>query len=202
MLNVESQYAGQVLSCPACNGDLTVPEAPAARAPILKAPALGSAAAPRTNVSGPGYAQAGAPSPSSIQLFAQTKGWVTFFAVLGSISPAILLLLGLFIAFAGVSAGFAGSGMIMGLILAALGAIYFLPAWRLWQFQSAIGVLRVAPTQAALDKAIDRQRCFWKTVGIITLIGIGLSIAMVAISLSAAPDFSVEPSFGFGEFEE
>jgi hypothetical protein len=108
------------------------------------------------------------------------------FAVIGSISPAMLLLAGLLIAFAGVGAGAAAEGMATGLLTAALGAIYFLPAWRMWQYSSAINKLRIAPSPQTLDNAIDRQRCFWKTVGIITLVGISLGIIMTLIAFSAA----------------
>ena len=211
-LNVESDHAGQVVACPSCSGEFTVPEAPTPTPP--QAPAL--APAPRLNVpnapatrpiqpqgqtpyhqqqapnpyqspaanpGGPqGYgAYGGAPSPHSIQLFAQTKPWVTLFAVLGSIWPAMMLLLGLLSAFAGVSAGAVGEGMGAGLMLASIGAIYFLPAWRLWQFSSAIGKLRFNPSLQALDNAIDKQRCFWKTVGLITLIAFALAVTLVVM---------------------
>ena len=209
-LNVEAEHAGQVVACPSCSGEFTVPAAPApAQAPALApAPRLNVPSAPATrpiqtqgqappqhqqapnpyqspgaNPSGPqaygGYGAA--PSPQSIQLFTQTKPWVTLFAVLGSIWPAALLLLGLMTAFAGASTGALGAGMGAGLMLAAIGAIYFLPAWRLWQYSSAIGKLRFTPSQQALDSAIDRQRCFWKTVGLITLIAFGLAIALALL---------------------
>jgi hypothetical protein len=108
------------------------------------------------------------------------------FAVLGSIWPAMMLLMGLLSAFAGVSAGAVGSGMATGLLMAAIGAIYFLPAWRLWQYSSAIGKLRISPNPQTLDNTIDKQRCFWKTVGVITLIGIALGIIMMILAFSVA----------------
>ncbi len=110
-----------------------------------------------------------------------TKPWVTLFAVLGSIWPALMLLLGLLSAFAGVSTGAIGEGMGAGLMLASIGAIYFLPAWRLWQFSSAIGKLRFNPSLQALDNAIDKQRCFWKTVGLITLVAFALAVTLVVM---------------------
>jgi len=227
-LNVESEFAGQAVACPACNGDFAVPEAPRGHAPVIpNAPAHAPAPkfnlpgpapayppaypqhmpqyapqhmpqqnpyrSPAANVGGPqGYGYGAAPmiSPHSIQLFAQTKPWVTLFAVLGSITPALLLIMGLLVAFAGTSAGAVAEGMSSGLIMATLGAIYFLPAWRLWQYSSAIGRLRIAPSPSSLDAAIDRQRCFWKTVGIITLIGFALSLIGFFIALSAASSIS------------
>lgn len=167
---------------------LNIPSAPATRpiqtqAPYQQQPAPSPYQSPAANFGGPqsygGYG--GAPSPHSIHLFAQTKPWVTLFAVLGSISPAMMLLLGLLMAFAGVSAGEVASGMGAGLMLAAIGAIYFLPAWRLWQYSSAIGKLRFNPSQQALDNAIDKQRCFWKTVGLITLIAFALAVTLMIL---------------------
>ncbi len=209
-LNIESEYSGQVVACPSCNGEFTVPDAPAASAPKLNAPALGAASqqrqaatnpyqAPATNVAGPGSPQAAAVGPRSIQLFAQTKPWVTFFAVLGSISPAIMVLLGIVAAVGGASAGESGTGMTTGLLFAAMGGIYFIPAWRLWQYHSAINKLRYSPSQMSLEGAIDRQRCFWKTVGIITLIGIGLTIAMYIYVASTISNMASDPGFRFSE---
>ncbi|MGI9240894.1 MAG: hypothetical protein ACR2RV_08835, partial [Verrucomicrobiales bacterium] len=48
-------------------------------------------------------------------------------------------------------------------------------------YSSAIGKLRFTPSQQALDTAIDRQRCFWKTVGLITLIAFALGVALVLL---------------------
>ena len=144
---------------------------------------------PASNVGGPqGQAYGAQPMvpPNAIHLFAQTKPWVTLFAVLGSISPAIMLIFGLLAAFAGAASGALAGGMGSGLLMAAMGAIYFLPAWRLWQYSSAIGKLRIAPSPFTLDAAIDKQRCFWKTVGIITLVAFALGIVMIIIAFSAA----------------
>jgi hypothetical protein len=209
-LNVGSEFAGQAMSCPSCSGEFAVPEAPhlvpvlpsahaepklnlpgsaPAQAPPMQAPPQSPYQAPASNVGGPHGQAYGAPpmvSPNAIHLFAQTKPWVTFFAVLGSIWPAVLLLIGLIVAFAGTSGGAPIEGTGAGLMLALLGSIYFLPAWRLWQYSSAIGQLRIAPSPSSLDAAIDKQRCFWKTVGLITLIGFAISVIMFLIGLSAA----------------
>lgn len=139
--------------------------------------------APQSNPAGPQYGHPGigGPSPRAIQLFVQTKPWVTLFAVLGSIAPLLLLLFGAFVAFVGSAAGEVAGAMSTGLVFIAIGGIYFLPAWRLWQYSGAIGKLRFSPTLQALDDAIDRQRCFWKTVGIITVCAIALYLCLGAI---------------------
>ena len=167
-LNVGSEFAGQAVSCPSCNGEFAIPEAhhpapilpsaPAHAGPKLnlpgsvparppapvqaqpmqspQAPPQSPYQSPASNVGGPqGQAYGAQPMvpPNAIHLFAQTKPWVTLFAVLGSISPAIMLIFGLLAAFAGAASGALAGGMGSGLLMAAMGAIYFLPAWRLWQ---------------------------------------------------------------------
>ena len=128
----------------------------------------------------------GGPSPHGIQLFAKTKPWVTLFAVLGSIGPAAMVVMGVLTGFVGASAGDAAGGVAGGVMMIVIGAIYFLPAWRLWQYSGAIGKLRFTPTHQALDFAIDRQRCFWKTVGIITVCAFVVWVAFFFLVIAAA----------------
>ena len=121
-----------------------------------------------------------------MQLFAQTKPWVLMFAILGSISPAITILMGV------LALGAGAEGMGVGIMTILLGVIYFLPAYRLYQYNSAIYRLKISPNQHALDEAINTQRCFWKTVGIITLVAIIIGIVgfiiIINIAANATPN--------------
>ena len=143
--------------------------------------------APASNLGGPqGFGAPLGPHPHSVQLFAQTKPWVLMFAILGSISPAITILMGV------LALGAGAEGMGVGIMTILLGVIYFLPAYRLYQYNSAIYRLKISPNQHALDEAINTQRCFWKTVGIITLVAIIIGIVgfiiIINIAANATPN--------------
>ena len=68
-----------------------------------------------------------------------------------------------------------------------MAAIYALPLVYLIKYSSAISRLRYSPSTSNLEEAIDRQRSFWKVVGIMILVGIVLMV-MLAIfaSMSAS----------------
>jgi len=74
----------------------------------------------------------------------------------------------------------------MALIYVAMAAIYALPCVRLVQYSSAITNLRVGPSSQNLELALDKQRSFWKTVGIMILIGFVLMVILMAVGASQA----------------
>ena len=82
--------------------------------------------------------------------------------------------------------------MVIALLYLAIAAIYALPCTRLVRYCSAITQLRMTPTSASLENALDRQRSFWKTIGIMILIGILLGVLMAIMSTSATVPMSPE----------
>lgn len=125
-------------------------------------------------------------SPESVDQLARTRPWTLFVAVMGFIGVGFMVIAALMM-FATMSRlGAGGVGVMMGLIYLAMAAIYALPLIRLVQYSSAITQLRVSPNSRALELALDRQRSFWKTVGIMMIVGIVLMILMMIASASMA----------------
>jgi hypothetical protein len=131
-----------------------------------------------------------------------TKGWVKLMAVMCFLLGGMMCLGGLAFAVFGIFgstliaslggggdelAGLAGiggaiGGTIIGVIYAALGAIYLIPGFKLWGYASSIEDLLKDHAVVTLEKALDYQRAFWKFVGVFTIVMIGLYVlALVAM---------------------
>ena len=125
-------------------------------------------------------------SAEIVDQLARTRPWTLFVAVIGLIGVGFMVLFAL-LGFAAMSqVGAAGFGMLVGLIYLAIAAVSALPMIRLIQYSSAITQLRVSPNSRSLELAMDRQRSYWKTVGIMMIIGIVLCGLMMIASMSMA----------------
>jgi hypothetical protein len=125
-------------------------------------------------------------SPALVDLLTRTRPWTMFVAVLGLIGVGFMVLGAILILAASSKFGSGGIGFIMALLYLGMAAIYALPCIRLVQYSSAISQLRISPSARSLEIALDCQRSFWKTVGIMILVGILLGVAMAIISAGAA----------------
>jgi hypothetical protein len=112
-----------------------------------------------------------------------TRPWVTFLSVIGFLGAG-LTGLGGFAAMVSPTFVKEGAGMAIGfgLIYLALGASYLWPSLGLLRYGSAIGDLIRDPRMEKLGVALDRQRSFWKLVGIMTAV----MIALVPVSFVVA----------------
>ena len=119
-----------------------------------------------------------------ITLLVRTRKWVRLCSVLGFIGSAFMVLAGLFMmisggtigASSGISGAAYGGGVMlgMGLFYLVFAIIYIYPSLRLWQYASSISRLESSSTSFDLETALDKQRSFWKFVGIMVCIMLGL----------------------------
>ena len=58
----------------------------------------------------------------------------------------------------------------VGVVYLVFAFLYIYPSLRLWQYASSISLLEVQPNTFNLETALDRQRSFWKFVGIMITI--------------------------------
>ncbi|MFV8752410.1 hypothetical protein ACNOYE_17835 [Nannocystaceae bacterium ST9] len=116
-------------------------------------------------------------SPAIVDSLRKTRPWVMLIAVLGSIWTGLMLLggLGIMVAANGMEAG-----MGFGYLIAA--GIYVVPLVMMYRYSNAISRLLQGGGQQELEQAIDAQRGFWQTMGILTLIGIVLVILMIFVA--------------------
>lgn len=140
---------------------------------------------PATNLSGlQGATSGGGVSPAVVDILIRTRPWTLFVAILGLLGVGIMVIaaIGLFAVFSRLGGG--GIGLVMALLYLGMAAIYALPCIRLVQYSSAISQLRATPTAGALELALDRQRSFWVTIGIMILIGIMLGVVVAVLQSS------------------
>lgn len=144
-----------------------------------------------------------------------TKGWVKLMAIICFMLGGLMVMGGLaFLAFGlfGSSlmaamgeqgaqlAGIGGAigGAVIGLVYAGLGAIYFVPGFKLWNYASTIEDLLKDRAVVTLEKALDYQRSFWKFVGVFTIVMISLYVLLVIGMIAVAGIAGAAAASGVG----
>ena len=118
----------------------------------------------------------------------RTKGWVQFLSVISFLGAAWMVLMGI--------AMLVGSSAIsrvqpqgspfpigplyttMGFFYIGLAVAYLYPGIKLWKYGSRIGQLTRDRALFTLEAALNEQRAFWKYAGSMTLVMIGLMVAI------------------------
>lgn len=125
----------------------------------------------------------GGVSPTAISHLSKTKPWVQLIGILAIIGAVLMVGFALIVMAGG---GIATAAMqssrgeafpsemfiLMGAIYLVMGIVYLWLGIKLIGYGSAIGSLRTSRSVQHLELALDHQRSFWKTIGILTLIGI------------------------------
>jgi hypothetical protein len=134
------------------------------------------------------------PVTDGVQMYLrQTKPWVRFMSVLMFISVGFLVIAALAMFVVGIAAGARGSnpfgGMIGGTVLAlmylVMAGVYVAPGVFLSRYAGAIGRFLGGGSTTDLEAALKHQRSFWRYAGILTLIGLVLSVVVVVIAVAA-----------------
>ena len=137
----------------------------------------------------------GVVSERVIAALRKTRPWVLLIAVLGFIGAAFMVLasLPMFLGL-GMSGmeGLEGSGMYgagfmigMGLVYLLFGAIYFMASLYLLRFANAIKRAVTGLSIGDLETAMESQASFWKLVGILSVISIGVVILMFVVGIGS-----------------
>lgn len=124
--------------------------------------------------------QSGMAPPEAIETLRQTKPWVRLMSVFGFIATAIVVLaisLPALIKPGGPEPE--GIGAMIGAMI--VGVIYFFPSLFLFQYASRIGALMRSGRRVDLDYALQAQRSFWRFVGVIAIIVLGIYVLAIAV---------------------
>jgi hypothetical protein len=144
------------------------------------------------------FAGSGLVSGAAIQKLAATKPWVRLISVISFIGSGFMLLGAGSLALVGTVGSFAaarssgsvlpaGFGIGMAVAYAVFAIIYLYPGVKLWKYASSIARLMQTQSEADLVAALDQQRGFWKFIGVMVTIIIGLYIlAMVLMVIGFA----------------
>ena len=108
----------------------------------------------------------------------QTRPWVTFLAILGFIGAGLMLVVGV----GTVLVSITGAGLIFGVVesgvILIMAAIYFALASHLFRYGRQIREYLRSSGTLDLELALEAQKSFWKMLGIMAIIVIGLYAAM------------------------
>jgi hypothetical protein len=158
------------------------------------------------SVGGYGHALQAAPgsdpiTPTMIDHLRNARPWLRLLSILFFLGAGLMLVASLFMLVAGaavMSAAPTGSGPaaalapLLGLIYLPLAGVYLLPAIFMHRLANGIDQAVITPSARTLEDTLDRHRVFWKVMGIMALVFIGLWVfgvfaAVVAGVLAAKP---------------
>jgi hypothetical protein len=122
-----------------------------------------------------------------------TKGWVKLMAIILFLIGGLMVMGGLAVLAFGIfgssilaamgdqagqlaSIGGVVGASVLGVVYAALGAIYLVPGFKLWNYGSTIDDLLKDRAVVTLEKALDYQRSFWKFIGVFTVVMISVYV--------------------------
>lgn len=144
------------------------------------------------------FAGSGLVSGAAIQKLAGTKPWVRLLSVISFIASGFMLLGAGSLVLMGTVSSIAASGrtgsalpasfgIAIAIAYAVFALIYLYPGVKLWKYANSIARLMHTQSEVDLVDALDQQRGFWKFIGIMVAIIIGLYIvAMVLMVVGVA----------------
>jgi hypothetical protein len=143
---------------------------------------------PQAPVQTPARPQRDPLTPGMLEALRQTKPWARFLSIMGFVGAGFMLIasigMGAFGAFQFFNEAPTEGATLMGMALlyVFLSIFYVPPSVYLFRYASAIGTALAAPSKsAAVEKALQHQKSFWKFVGIMTLVAMLLWIPAIAL---------------------
>ena len=129
-----------------------------------------------TNSDAPqGPASAVDPATAVIRSLVAAAGWMRFFAILGFISVGLMILAALVFLVAG-SLPYGGPGRLVGVLYIVFAFVYLIPLLPLHRAAGTAASLRATPNHDIAAQALSHQAQFWRRLGILTIIGLVLSV--------------------------
>jgi len=139
---------------------------------------------PASNPGGRGFS--GEVSPRVFDIMSRTKGWVRFIAVMLWVNVVVAIInVIVTLSSARLPNGDAQKvGQVVGIAIALLFYIY--PAVKLNSYARRIGVLLQSGRAGDLEAALNEHRAFWRFVGIVTLVFIGIFVVAMVVGVAGA----------------
>lgn len=125
----------------------------------------------------------------------RTRPWVRLMSIVTFAAAVLMVLVGAgMLVFSLVGAawvsepsnpfGSAVFGSLMALCYVCLALVYVFPGLYLHRYASAIGLLRRNPDALVLQDALEHQKSFWRFVGILTVIGVVVSLLGLVLAIA------------------
>ncbi|MBV1857617.1 MAG: hypothetical protein KUG77_04335 [Nannocystaceae bacterium] len=120
-------------------------------------------------------------TPRIMEAMNQTRPWVTFLAVLGFVSAALMVFVGLAMVFAPPAAMPGGS--FIGLVYLIPAVLYGVGSNFLYRYRGSMRSLQAGYGVEALENALEHQKSFWRFTGItgavvLGIYGLGIVVAV------------------------
>jgi hypothetical protein len=142
-------------------------------------------------------ASEGRVTPLMGQYAAQMKPWVRLMSVLSFLGALVMIAVGAGFALLGTLAGAAtqqatGSrfgavgGALIGLLYVLLGFVYIPPGVFLHRTASAIKRMKAGDPTSALEDLLKSQKSFWRYVGVLGLVSLGVMVLAFVAGIGAA----------------
>lgn len=124
-------------------------------------------------------------TPRTIEMLNGTRPWVQLMGVLLWIGTVFLVLGSVGIIIASI---FTSQPMLiaMGALYLVMAVVYGYLASSLTGYASRINALRASESVVDLERALESQKNFWRLIGIITLLFMGLYAVFIALMISGA----------------
>ncbi len=121
-----------------------------------------------------------------------TRPWVMLLSVLGFCMAGLLVLLG--VAAAGLGLATRQPATVMFLVAyPLLGLLYLFPSMHLLRYAHSIRDYVSSGHEQHLENALTAQRAFWRFVGIWSIVGAALTVALVTIAFIVAATAALQP---------
>jgi hypothetical protein len=148
--------------------------------------------APQTNQgdAGSGFGPNDSAQMAILEALKRTRPWVMFLSILGFLGAAGMVFFGLFFMVAGsamnslMKGPLNAIGPFVGFIYIVLGGLYVIPSMLLWRYASSISQFSISGgSMDALAGAVKAQASFWRYVGIMTAVIMGLYVVAIVIAV-------------------
>ena len=125
-------------------------------------------------------------TPRTVDLLSRTRPWVMLVSIVMFIASALMVLGGV----AGLAFSSLGPGAMpmMGVLVVyvIMGLLYIIPAIYLFRYARRISDLKLSQHFTDLEAALQAQKSFWKFVGILTMIAMGIYAIAIAGAMTVA----------------
>lgn len=126
------------------------------------------------------------PPDEIARAIAAAAGWLRFMAIIGFIGAGFMVLAGLVLLVVPIPVSDYFNGRLMGILYLVMGGVYLIPLLPLNRAAGLASQLRTAVSHSVAVEALRAQAVFWKRIGILTAVGMALSIAMIPIAVIIA----------------
>lgn len=126
-------------------------------------------------------------TPLMIEHLRGTKPWVRLMSVILFISVALMVLAaGVMLLMPTPTPMGSGFTVMIAVVYLGLGLLYLFPAYYLHQYASSIRNLEQGGGDVAIEEALRNQKSFWRFVGIMTLVVIGIYVLVIVFAILGA----------------